>query len=107
MRSIRFLSIFVSFIYVPDASWVNTSFENTLQPSVAFHIETSHLSYSLNQMTCFYVKYNTGKKLVNIVFLLLSLLHGGEFFGKPCDIMLLAFETAKRLVKYYFPLVLR
>ena len=32
------------------------------QPSVAFHIETSHLFSSAKQMTGFYMKRNTGQK---------------------------------------------
>ena len=38
---------------------------NPLQPSVAFHIETSHLFYSANQMAGFYMKYNTRLRWVN------------------------------------------
>ena len=37
-----------------------------LQSSVAFHIETSHLICSANQMTGFYMKFDTGVKLVNL-----------------------------------------
>ena len=39
---------------------------NPFQPSVAFHIETSHLISKANQMTGFYVKCNTGLKWVNL-----------------------------------------
>ena len=35
------------------------------QSSAAFHIETSHLIYTENQMTGFYMKYNSGLKRVN------------------------------------------
>ena len=35
---------------------------NQLQPRVAFHIVTSHLTCSANQMTGFYIKCNTGLK---------------------------------------------
>ena len=38
---------------------------NLSQPSVAFHIETSHLIYTANQMTGFYMKCNSGFKWVN------------------------------------------
>ena len=38
---------------------------NPFQPSVAFHIETSHLFYSEKQMTGFYIKLNTGLTWVN------------------------------------------
>ena len=34
-------------------------------PSVAFHIETSHLICRANQMTGFYIKCNTGLKWAN------------------------------------------
>ena len=37
---------------------------NPFQPSVAFHIETSHLICCANQMTGFYMKRNTGLKWV-------------------------------------------
>ena len=32
---------------------------NPSQPSVAFHIETSYLNYTENQMTGLYMKYNS------------------------------------------------
>ena len=38
---------------------------NPFQPSVAFHIETSHFFCSAKQMTGFYMKRNTGLKQVN------------------------------------------
>ena len=38
---------------------------NPSQPGVAFHVETSHLIYTENQMTGFYMKYNSGLKWVN------------------------------------------
>ena len=37
---------------------------NPFQPSAKFHIETSHLTYTANQMTGFYVECNTGLKWV-------------------------------------------
>ena len=37
---------------------------NSFQPSVKFHIETSHLICSANQITGFYMKCNTGLELV-------------------------------------------
>ena len=39
---------------------------NPYQPSIAFHIETSHLICRTNQMTGFYMKCKTGLKWVNI-----------------------------------------
>ena len=50
-------------------------FVQPFQPSVAFHIETSHLFCSAKQMTGFYMKHNTGLKWanrVNIAFYLNS-----------------------------------
>ena len=51
---------------------------NLFKPSAVFHIETSHLIgkqikriWSVNQMTGFYMKCNTGLKCINI-FLNLS-----------------------------------
>ena len=38
---------------------------NQFQPSDAFHIENSHLIFTANQMTGFYMKCNTGLKWVN------------------------------------------
>ena len=38
---------------------------NPFQPSVAFHIETSHLFSSVKQMTGFYIKCNIGLEWVN------------------------------------------
>ena len=37
------------------------------QPSVAFHLEISHLICTANQVTGFYMKCNTGLKWVNLV----------------------------------------
>ena len=39
---------------------------NPFQPNAAFRIETSHWFCSVKQMTGFYMKCNTGLKLVNI-----------------------------------------
>ena len=39
---------------------------NSFQPNVAFHIETSHLFCFAKKMTGFYMKHNTGLKLVNL-----------------------------------------
>ena len=38
---------------------------NPFQPSVAFHVETSHLFSRAKQMTGFYIKCSTGLKCVN------------------------------------------
>ena len=43
---------------------------NPFQHCVACHIETSHLICSANQMTGFYIKYNTGIKWVNSIQLM-------------------------------------
>ena len=37
---------------------------NLFYPSVSYHIETSYLICAENQMTGFYMKYNTGLKWV-------------------------------------------
>ena len=37
---------------------------HSFQPNVALHKETSHLIYSANQMTGFYMKHNPGLKWV-------------------------------------------
>ena len=39
-------------------------FINPFQPSVVFHIETSHLLFRAKQMTGFYMKRNTRLKWV-------------------------------------------
>ena len=39
---------------------------NPFQPSVAFHIETSHLFCRAKEMTGYYIKRNTGLKWVNV-----------------------------------------
>ena len=39
---------------------------NLFQPSVAFHIETSHLFYRAKQMTWSYMKRNTGMKWIYV-----------------------------------------
>ena len=38
---------------------------NPSQSSVAFHTETSHLIYTANKMTGFYIKCNSGLRWVN------------------------------------------
>ena len=48
---------------------VNPIQVKTLQASVAFHIEPSHLICTANQMTGFYMKYDTGLKWINVPFL--------------------------------------
>ena len=44
---------------------------NPFQPCVALHIETNHLIWTANQMTGFYMKGNTGLKLVTLIGYLL------------------------------------
>ena len=44
---------------------------NPFQPSVAFHIETSHLFCSGKQMTDFYIKRNNGLKLIKMLIMCL------------------------------------
>ena len=39
---------------------------NPFQPNIAFNVETNHLILSPNQMTGFYMEFNTGLKWVNI-----------------------------------------
>ena len=39
---------------------------NPFQPSIAFHVETSHLICFANQITGFYMKCNNGLKWVNL-----------------------------------------
>ena len=41
-------------------------FFNPFQPSVGFHIETNHLICSSNQITGFYMKFNTRLKWVDL-----------------------------------------
>ena len=48
-------------------------------PSVAFHIETSHLISIANQMTGFYRKCNTGLKWVKLEKLTKSIFHSTNF----------------------------
>ena len=43
---------------------VKIRFINPFQPSVAFHIEISHLIFNENQVTDFYMECNTGLKWV-------------------------------------------
>ena len=40
---------------------------NPFQPRVAFLIETSHLIYTANQMTGFYLEYDTGLKWIKLL----------------------------------------
>ena len=47
---------------------INFYVYNPYHPSVAFHIETSHLICSVNQMTGFYMKFNfTGLKKFKVL----------------------------------------
>ena len=64
---IRFVSISFSL-----SIWQNQKLStkiyaiNPFQPSVVFHIETSHLICNANRMTGFYMKCNTGLKCVKL-----------------------------------------
>ena len=40
---------------------------NLFQPSVTFHVDTSHLIRNENQMTGSYMEYNTGLKWVKLL----------------------------------------
>ena len=51
-------------LYVIYFFSVNCIVVNPSQPGVAFHIETSHLICTANQVTGFYMEYNTGLKWV-------------------------------------------
>ena len=53
-------------------SRINVRLNQFQQPIVTFHIKTSHLNCSANQITGFYMKYNTGLKLVNVVDILVN-----------------------------------
>ena len=55
--------LFVPLVYSLTSFLINYNL-NIFQPSVAFHIETSHLFCSANQKTDFYMKLNTGLKWV-------------------------------------------
>ena len=52
--------------YVWFLSRCSTQLFNPFQPSFAFHIETSHLVCTTNQVTGFYMKCNTGLQWVNV-----------------------------------------
>ena len=55
--------VIIEWIWHLVATFYISSFFNPFQPSVAFHIETSHLICTANQMTGFYVKCNFGNGL--------------------------------------------
>ena len=46
------------------------TFIKPFQPCVTFHIETSHLICTANQMTSFYMKCNTELKWVKLTYIL-------------------------------------
>ena len=59
-------------MYVCDFSFIHIAssqhfcfHKSSFHPSVAFHVETSHLICLVNQMTDFYMRYNTGLMWVN------------------------------------------
>ena len=54
---------------------------NPFQASVAFHIKTSNLIWTANQMTCFYLKSNTGLKWVKTFVKVFSSERYPEVFG--------------------------
>ena len=65
------LSKKISFLHYP---WTQTILAvNPFQPCVVFHIETSHLFCSVKQMAGFFIKCNTGLKLVKFIRWLLLL----------------------------------
>ena len=53
------------FVVLDNVSLTFRFTANPFQPSVAFHIETSHFFCRAKQMTSFYVKRNTGLKWGN------------------------------------------
>ena len=58
LRSVDLLNMISS----PDFAQAFSKHFNPIQPSVAFHIETSHLICGVNQTTGFHLKCNTGLK---------------------------------------------
>ena len=80
---------------------------NPFQPSVAFYIETSHLSCTANQMIWFYMKCNTGLKQVNRSFSRQGHYHTLAFvyrFSYPIilfDFIILEFFTFKMTIFYF------
>ena len=55
--------------YLYNSHFFNNEPEQSIspfQPNVAFHIKTSHLTGSANQITGFRMKCNTGLKCVNL-----------------------------------------
>ena len=51
---------------------IGTGRVNPFQPSVMFHIETSHLFCRAKQMSGFYMKRNTGLKWADVIKMLPS-----------------------------------
>ena len=79
----RYLAVGKSVLNVPKLFKVNDKNIKPFQPSVAFHIETSHLFCRAKQMTGFYVKRNYGLKWVNPFQTNVSFLHPSENLRKP------------------------
>ena len=50
---------------MPDSRTLNLF--NQFQPNIVFHIETSHLIYFANQMSCFCMKCNTWLKWIKTI----------------------------------------
>ena len=48
------------------------SYSNPFHSSIVFHIETSHLISTANQMNDFYVKCNTGMKCVRLKYFMVQ-----------------------------------
>ena len=75
MKNIKLDSLFTSFsplllgvpCFYPNKEKFGTgALFNRFQPSVAFHIETSPLICTANQITVFYMKCSTGMKWVKM-----------------------------------------
>ena len=55
---------FLNFAVSHTATFFEHVLTHFIRPVTAFHIETRHLFCSAKQMTGFYMKHNTGLKLV-------------------------------------------
>ena len=64
----RIIALIYTFeiFWAPEIFWNISKYFDRFQINVAFHIETSHLIYIANQMTCFYMKYSTELNQVNM-----------------------------------------
>ena len=105
LHVLRFISLSCNF----RKFYITSILFNPFQPSVVFHIKTSHLFCSAKQMTGFYMKHNTGLKWVKNFWTLSmnsKLFRGNNFFvSLKLSLLILTCFISYILLPYFMPIM--